>query len=134
MLCPSNALFSNATHKRIVTTKRPYDNVLYQLFNVLNLLYSFILLNIFNKSFAKIYTRCECRKVLSFCSTVLDPFSVFVEKEVEINGPNRVFPKFSMWRCVQVMAYYHSKIAQLHTNKKFIHWTGLIECAPSFLT
>jgi hypothetical protein len=117
-LCPSNTLFSNATHKRIVTTKRPYDNVLYQLFNVLNLLYSFILFNIFNKSLAKIYTRCECRKVLSFCSTVLDPFSVFVEKEVR---NKRTEPCFSGNLNVEVCAgngLLSFKTAQLDTNKK----------------
>lgn len=41
--CSGNTLSSNATHKRIVISKRPYDNILYQPFSVLNLLQSFIL-------------------------------------------------------------------------------------------
>lgn len=42
--------------------------------------------SIFNKSVAKIYTRCECRKVLYFCPTVLGPFRVLLRRKYEINA------------------------------------------------
>lgn len=67
--------------------KRPYDIVLYWPFKAPNPLYSFILFRAPTKVLAKIYTRCECRKVLSHCVVVLSPFSCFVEKEVRNKGP-----------------------------------------------
>lgn len=42
--------------------------------------------SVFNKSVAKIYTRYECRKVLSFCPTVLGPFRVLLRRKYEINA------------------------------------------------
>lgn len=65
--CWSNTLFSNATHKPIVTAKRPYDNVLYQLFSAFNSLSSFILFNISTKALLK-YTRVS--NAVRFCSFV----------------------------------------------------------------
>lgn len=57
--------------------------------------------SVFNKSVAKIYTRYECRKVLSFCPTVLGPFRVLLRRKYEINawiGFGGFWWNFSMWK------------------------------------
>lgn len=107
--CYSNTLFSNATHTQTVLSLRKDHMTMYYIGHstVLNLQCTVLFYSMFNKRFAKIHTRYECRKVLSFCPVVLGPIHVFVEKEVRnkcysCTGFN-IFRKFSInRRCTQV--------------------------------
>lgn len=107
--CYSNTLFSNATHTQTVLSLRKDHMTMYYIGHstVLNLHCTVLFYSMFNKRFAKIHTRYECRKVLSFCPVVLGPIHVFVEKEVRNKRCFRmgfnIFRKFSInRRCIQV--------------------------------
>lgn len=85
--CARNGLFSLMPHTNVLSqTKRPYDNVLYRPFRGYWIHCTVLFYSMFNKSVAKIYTRYECRKVLSHCATVLGPFTVLLRRKYEINA------------------------------------------------
>lgn len=90
--CYCNTLFSNATHKRILVLSLQKDHMtMYYISHSTYWIHCTVLFySAFDKGPAKIYTRCECRKVLFFCPTVSDPFSVFVEKEVRNKSIDRI--------------------------------------------
>jgi hypothetical protein len=108
-------------HTNVLSLRKDHMTMYYISYSMYWICCTVLFYSIFSTKALLKYTRVANAE--RFCPFVRQCWthSVFLlRRKYEINGPSRVFREIWMWRCVQVMAYYHSKPLNWTRIKKYV--------------